>query len=79
MQVTVNPAPNKAPTANTGADITITLPTNSTSLNGIGTDIDGTITIINGQKYLVLLQQSVMQPQHRLQQMLWYKAYINLN
>jgi len=44
MQLTVNPAPNKAPTANAGADITITLPTNSTSLNGIGTDVDGTIT-----------------------------------
>jgi len=70
MQVTVNPAPNKAPTANAGADITITLPTNSTSLNGIGTDIDGTITIINGQKYPVLLLQSAMQHQHRLQQML---------
>jgi len=51
MQVTVNPAPNKIPTANAGADITITLPTNSTILNGIGTDIDGTITNYQWTKY----------------------------
>ena len=44
MQVTVNPAPNIAPTANAGADQTITLPTNSVTLNGTGTDPDGTIT-----------------------------------
>src|SRR5258708_23245455 len=44
MQITVNPAPNKAPTANAGADITITLPTNSTMLNGSGIDLDGTIS-----------------------------------
>ena len=35
---------NTAPTANAGADQTITLPTNSVELNGSGTDIDGTIT-----------------------------------
>jgi predicted secreted protein len=34
---------NQAPTANAGADITITLPVNSTTLNGSGTDPDGTI------------------------------------
>ncbi|MDX2045896.1 MAG: AbfB domain-containing protein [Chitinophagaceae bacterium] len=44
MQVTVNPQPNQLPTANAGADQTITLPTNSTTLNGSGTDPDGTIT-----------------------------------
>jgi Predicted peptidase len=44
VTVTVNPAPNKAPTANAGTDITITLPKNSTTLNGSGTDSDGTIT-----------------------------------
>jgi hypothetical protein len=43
MQVTVNAAPNQAPTANAGADATITLPTNTTSLNGSATDADGTI------------------------------------
>ena len=44
MQVTVSPALNQAPTANAGLDKTITLPTNSVSLNGSGTDPDGTIT-----------------------------------
>ncbi|MFN8249003.1 MAG: carbohydrate-binding protein [Ferruginibacter sp.] len=46
MQVTVNAAPvvNQLPTANAGIDQTITLPTNSVSLNGSGTDSDGTIT-----------------------------------
>ncbi len=43
VEVTVNPAPNKAPTANAGTDQLITLPTNSVTLNGSGTDEDGTI------------------------------------
>lgn len=44
--VVVNPAPvpNEAPTANAGSNRTITLPTNSTTLSGSGTDSDGTIT-----------------------------------
>jgi len=45
--VTVNPAPpppNQPPVANAGADVTMTLPTNSTTLNGSGSsDPDGTI------------------------------------
>lgn len=45
MTVTVNaPPPNQAPTANAGANRAITLPTNSTTLNGSGTDADGTVT-----------------------------------
>jgi hypothetical protein len=44
VQVTVNAAPNLAPTANAGADKTITLPTNSVSLSGSGTDTDGSIS-----------------------------------
>jgi len=44
VQVVVNAAPNVPPTANAGADQTITLPTNSTTLTGSGTDPDGTIT-----------------------------------
>ena len=44
MQVTVNPAPNVAPNANAGTDIVITLPVNSTTLNGSGTDPDGNIS-----------------------------------
>ncbi|WP_462248495.1 PKD domain-containing protein [Ferruginibacter sp.] len=43
MQITVNPAPNVAPTANAGADINITLPTNTVNFNGTGIDSDGTI------------------------------------
>jgi hypothetical protein len=44
MQITVNPDPNIAPTANAGSDQTITLPTNSVNLTGSGNDPDGTIT-----------------------------------
>ena len=44
LTVTVNAAPNQPPTANAGSSINITLPTNSTTLNGSGsTDADGTI------------------------------------
>jgi hypothetical protein len=50
VQVTVNPAPNIAPTANAGADQIITLPTNTTTLNGSGNDPDGTITAYNWTK-----------------------------
>jgi hypothetical protein len=35
---------NIPPTANAGTDQTITLPTNSVTLSGSGTDTDGTIT-----------------------------------
>ena len=44
VQITVNAAPNIPPTANAGADQTITLPTNTITLNGSGTDPDGTIS-----------------------------------
>ena len=44
MKVTVNAAPvNQLPTANAGADRNITLPTNSITQTGSGTDPDGTI------------------------------------
>src|SRR5205085_1061787 len=43
VTVTVNAAVNQPPTANAGNDITITLPINSTTLSGSGTDADGTI------------------------------------
>jgi hypothetical protein len=43
MQITVLPAPNQAPIANAGVDVSITLPVNSTMLLGSGTDPDGTI------------------------------------
>ena len=45
VTVTVNRAPNQAPLANAGPNRTITLPTNSTTLNGSGSsDADGSIT-----------------------------------
>jgi len=45
VQITVLPEPpNNPPTANAGADRTLVLPTNSVTLNGSGTDTDGTIT-----------------------------------
>lgn len=44
VNVTVNAAVNIAPTANAGADKTITLPTSSVTLSGAGTDSDGSIT-----------------------------------
>ena len=44
VNVTVNAAVNQLPSANAGNNITLTLPTNSTTLNGSGTDADGTIT-----------------------------------
>lgn len=43
VQITVNATPNLPPTANAGADKTITLPSNSLSLSGSGIDSDGTI------------------------------------
>ncbi|MGK2863251.1 MAG: PKD domain-containing protein, partial [Chitinophagaceae bacterium] len=39
----VNAATNNPPTANAGNDIVLTLPANSTTLTGSGTDADGTI------------------------------------
>jgi Secretion system C-terminal sorting domain/PKD domain len=47
LQITVLPAPpvNQVPVANAGADILITLPVNTVTLNGsLSTDVDGTIT-----------------------------------
>jgi ribosomal protein L14 len=43
VTVTVNAAANQLPAANAGNDIVLTLPTNSTTLNGSGSDVDGTI------------------------------------
>src|SRR5678815_4546342 len=43
VTVTVNAAPNEVPIANAGIDIVLTLPANSTTLNGSGSDVDGTI------------------------------------
>ncbi|MTI38890.1 tandem-95 repeat protein [Fulvivirga lutimaris] len=42
--VTVSSPPNEVPTANAGSDKIITLPTNSTTINGSGSDPDGSIS-----------------------------------
>lgn len=44
VQITVNAAPNTPPTANAGTDQVLTLPTNTTTLTGSGTDVGGSIT-----------------------------------
>lgn len=44
VALTVQPeAVNQSPVANAGADVTLTLPANSTTINGSGTDPDGSI------------------------------------
>jgi hypothetical protein len=43
IKVKVNPAPEVAPVAHAGLDVVLTLPVNNTSLNGSGTDVDGSI------------------------------------
>jgi poly(3-hydroxybutyrate) depolymerase len=50
VEVSVKPAPNKAPTANAGSDKSITLPVSSVTLSGTATDADGTITKIKWTK-----------------------------
>ena len=43
VTITVNAAPNQPPVANAGTNQTITLPQNNVTLNGSGTDNDGSI------------------------------------
>ena len=50
VQVTVNAAGNTPPVANAGPDQTITLPTNSVSLAGSGTDANGTVASYSWSK-----------------------------
>ncbi|UOQ68637.1 PKD domain-containing protein [Hymenobacter volaticus] len=67
VTVTVNSVANAAPVANAGADKTITLPTNTTTLNGSGTDSDGSITTyawtqVSGPNTAVFSSTSVAAP-----------------
>jgi dienelactone hydrolase len=50
VTITVNAALNKAPIADAGGDQTITLPTNSITVSGTGTDSDGSITTYSWTK-----------------------------
>jgi hypothetical protein len=43
--VVVNPAPNTAPTANAGADQSITLPASSVTITGAGADAEGPVSL----------------------------------
>ena len=43
VTITINQATNQPPVANAGSDINITLPTNSVTLAGSGSDADGTV------------------------------------
>jgi len=58
ITVIVNPAANQAPTANAGSDITLTLPTNSTSLTGSGADAMEPSPVMHGHV------SAVLQPLH---------------
>ncbi len=63
VNVTVNPAANIPPTANAGADQSITLPANSVIVSGNGIDNDGTIvsyqwTKISGPSSYSIVNQS---------------------
>ncbi len=51
VNITVNASTNQAPTANAGADKTITLPTNTVSLSGSGAGADGTISAYSWTKF----------------------------
>ncbi|HPG10488.1 MAG TPA: hypothetical protein PLU37_03090, partial [Chitinophagaceae bacterium] len=62
VQVTVNAAPpaNQSPSANAGNDQVITLPTNTVTLIGSGTDPDGTITTYQWTKLTGPSQYSIV-------------------
>jgi lysophospholipase L1-like esterase len=62
MTVTVNAAGNIAPVANAGADKTITLPTNTVTVTGSGTDADGTVSAYQWTKVSGPAQYTIVSP-----------------
>jgi hypothetical protein len=65
VQVTVNaapPPPNQNPVANAGSAISITLPVNSTTLNGTASDPDGMISIYYWTKISGPTQFNIVNP-----------------
>ncbi len=62
VQITVNPAPNQAPTANAGLDQNITLPTNNVTLVGSGNDPDGNIASYQWTKISGPTQFTIVSP-----------------
>ena len=62
VQVTVNAAANQPPVANAGLDQAITLPVNTITLSGGGTDADGTIISYNWTKISGPLNYNIVNP-----------------
>ena len=62
VKITVNAAPNQVPKANAGADKIITLPTSNITLNGAGTDADGTIAIFAWEKIMGPVSATIASP-----------------
>ena len=62
VQVTVNAAPNQLPVADAGLDQTITLPANTVTLSGSGSDADGTISSYNWTKISGPLSYTIVNP-----------------
>ncbi|HEU4471297.1 MAG TPA: T9SS type A sorting domain-containing protein [Flavisolibacter sp.] len=56
------PPPNQAPVANAGSDVEITLPVNSVSLNGSGTDNDGSIVAYEWVRVSGPLAHTILTP-----------------
>jgi hypothetical protein len=62
VQVTVNPAPNQPPTANAGLNQNVTLPNNSVTLVGSGSDPDGNIVSYQWTKISGPTQFTIVTP-----------------
>ena len=62
VAVAVNAAPNQSPVANAGPDQTITLPINTVTLSGRGTDPDGNISSYQWTKIAGPNRYSIMTP-----------------
>lgn len=62
MQVTVHAAPNQSPTAKAGSDLQLSLPTDTATLTGAGTDPDGTIASYKWTKISGPSQPTVASP-----------------
>jgi ribosomal protein L14 len=62
VQVTVDAAANQSPTIDAGANISITLPTNSTTLSGSGNDADGWMASYQWRKISGPSQYNIASP-----------------
>jgi len=62
VSITVNPLPNQPPAVYAGANISITLPQNSVSLNGMASDADGSISFIEWTQISGSAQAEISSP-----------------